>query len=186
MLIYSNYLIINFIWVEIAHAFESGSGAKLTIQTTTYLRTYACSSLGACAVAPDGVDVEKMRKFGELIGIAFQIKDDLFDYGKERIGKPTGIDIKEQKMTLPLIHTLNISSPRDKRWIINSVKRHNRDKKRVKEVIDFVRNSGGLEYAVEVMYGYKRQALEILNSYPESRYKESLLLMVDYVIDRKK
>jgi octaprenyl-diphosphate synthase len=146
----------------------------------------ACCSLGAAAVAPDSEDVEKMREFGELIGIAFQIKDDLFDYGNQRIGKPTGIDIKEQKMTLPLIYTLNNASRKDKKWLINSVKRHNRDKKRVREVISFVKDNGGLEYAIDAMYDYKHRALAILNSYPDSDFKNSLQIMVDYVIDRNK
>jgi octaprenyl-diphosphate synthase len=146
----------------------------------------ACCSLGACSVDPEGEDVEKMRKFGELIGVAFQIKDDLFDYGNKRIGKPTGIDIKEQKMTLPLIYSLNTATPKNKKWLINSVKRYNRDKKRVREVIDYVKDHGGLDYAIKVMYQYKQEALNILNTYPESAYKESLLKMVDYVIDRKK
>ncbi|MDP5077906.1 MAG: polyprenyl synthetase family protein [Nonlabens sp.] len=146
----------------------------------------ACCSLGACSVAPQSEDVEKMRAFGELIGIAFQIKDDLFDYGNERIGKPTGIDIKEQKMTLPLIYTLNNCTATEKKWIINSVKKHNRDKKRVREVIDFVIKSGGLDYAVKAMYDYRNQAMEILDTYPETEYKKSLVLMLEYVIDRKK
>ena len=127
-----------------------------------------------------------MRKFGELIGTAFQIKDDLFDYGNEHIGKPTGIDIKEQKMTLPLIYALNNASPKDKKWLINSVKNHNKDKKRVNEVIAFVKNNGGLEYAVTRMKDYQQEALQLLDSYPNSSYKESLELMVNYVIDRKK
>jgi octaprenyl-diphosphate synthase len=156
----------------------------ITKKTATLIA--ACCSLGACAMAPESADVEKMRKFGELIGIAFQIKDDLFDYGNQRIGKPTGIDIKEQKMTLPLIHTLNTVSKKEKRWLINSVKRHNRDKKRVREVIEFVKDNGGLEYAVDAMYDYKNRALDILNTYPESEFKTSLLMMVDYVIDREK
>ncbi|WP_339684463.1 polyprenyl synthetase family protein [uncultured Nonlabens sp.] len=146
----------------------------------------ACCSLGACSVAPNSEDVEKMRKFGELIGVAFQIKDDLFDYGNQRIGKPTGIDIKEQKMTLPLIHCLQTATPQNKKWLINSVKKHNRDKARVREVIDYVKDNGGLDYAITAMYQYKQEALEILNTYPHSVYKESLLKMVDYVIDRKK
>ena len=146
----------------------------------------ACCSLGACAIAPESEDVEKMRKFGELIGIAFQIKDDLFDYGNERIGKPTGIDIKEQKMTLPLIHSINTASEKNRRWLINSIKKHNRDKKRVKEVIAYVKQNGGLDYAVKSMYEYKEEALKILNTYPDSEYKSSLQLMVDYVIDREK
>ncbi|HZH70413.1 MAG TPA: polyprenyl synthetase family protein, partial [Flavobacteriaceae bacterium] len=122
----------------------------------------------------------------ELIGMAFQIKDDLFDYGEEKIGKPTGIDIKEQKMTLPLIYALNTCNPNEKKWLINSVKNHNKNTKRVKEVIAFVRQSGGLEYAVEKMKIFRTQALEILDIYPQSPYKDSLKLMVNYVIDRKK
>ncbi len=146
----------------------------------------ACCSLGAASVKPNSPEVETMRKFGELIGMAFQIKDDLFDYGQEKIGKPTGIDIKEQKMTLPLIHVLNKSSKKDKSWLINSIKKHNKDKKRVNEVILFVKNNGGLDYAVEKMKQFQQEALQILQQYPESKYRDSLELMVNYVIDRKK
>ena len=146
----------------------------------------ACCGLGACSVAPETEDVEKMRKFGELIGMAFQIKDDLFDYGDTAIGKPTGIDIKEQKMTLPLIYTLNNCSKDKRKWLINSVKNHNKDKRRVKEVIAFVKESGGLEYAIKIMNDFKDQALSILSEYPNSDYRSSLELMVNYVIDRKK
>ena len=146
----------------------------------------ACCSLGAASVKPDSAEVEKMRKFGELIGMAFQIKDDLFDYGNERIGKPTGIDIKEQKMTLPLIYTLNKVSDKDKVWLINSVKKHNKDKKRVNEVIAFVKQQGGLEYAVKRMKEFQQEALALLDEYPDSPYKDSLVLMVNYVIERKK
>src|SRR5699024_7592865 len=146
----------------------------------------ACCSMGAASVKPNSTHVETMRKFGELIGMAFQIKDDLFDYGEEKIGKPTGIDIKEQKMTLPLIYTLNNASEKDKRWLINSVKNHNNNKKRVKEVIQFVKDAGGLEYAQEKMKKYQKQAFEILKPYPDSEYKKSLELMMNYVIDREK
>ena len=127
-----------------------------------------------------------MHRFGELIGLAFQIKDDLFDYGEESIGKPTGIDIKEKKMTLPLIHALNQASSKERSWLINSVKNHNKDKKRVKQVIAKVKELGGLEYAEEVMRDYQQQAMQLLAGYPDSPYKDSLVLMVDYVIDRKK
>lgn len=146
----------------------------------------ACCSLGACSVKPGSGDVETFRRFGELIGMAFQIKDDLFDYGEERIGKPTGIDIKEQKMTLPLINVLNKCSKQERNWLINSIKNHNKDKKRVKEVIAFVKKHGGLDYAVEKMLAYKEEALALLNAYPDSDYKDSLILMVNYVVDRKK
>jgi octaprenyl-diphosphate synthase len=146
----------------------------------------ACCSLGAASVKPNTPQVETMRKFGELIGMAFQIKDDLFDYGGEKIGKPTGIDIKEQKMTLPLIHVLNICNKKDKAWLINSVKNYNKDKKRVKQVITFVKENGGLEYAFKKMKSFQEEALLLLDSYPDSQYKASLKLMVEYVIDRKK
>jgi len=147
----------------------------------------ACCSLGACSVIPENSEiVEKMRKFGELIGMAFQIKDDLFDYTEEAIGKPTGIDIKEQKMTLPLIYTLNTCSKVEKKWLINSIKNHNKDKKRVKEVIAFVKKSNGLSYAEEKMVEFQQEALLLLNDFPSSEYKEALILMVNYVIERKK
>ncbi|WP_100614326.1 polyprenyl synthetase family protein [Confluentibacter citreus] len=146
----------------------------------------ACCSLGAASVKPESEHVETMRKFGELIGMAFQIKDDLFDYGDAQIGKPTGIDIKEQKMTLPLIYVLNQASEKDKNWLINSIKNHNKDSKRVKEVIAFVKDNGGLDYAINKMNLFQEDALKLLEIYPESDYKKSLELMVNYVIDRKK
>lgn len=147
----------------------------------------ACCSLGACSVLPENQEiVERMRKFGELIGMAFQIKDDLFDYTEEAIGKPTGIDIKEQKMTLPLIYTLNNCSSEKKSWLINSIKNHNKDKKRVKEVIAFVKQSNGLAYAEQKMIVFQQEALLLLNHFPNSPYKEALTLMVNYVIERKK
>jgi len=146
----------------------------------------ACCAMGASSVHASKEEVNKLHQFGELIGIAFQIKDDLFDYGETSIGKPTGIDIKEQKMTLPLIFAIN-NSPKDKKaWLINSVKNHNTNRKRVKEVIDYVKEVGGLSYAVDKMKEFQQQALFLLETYPETPYKESLVLMVNYVIDRKK
>jgi octaprenyl-diphosphate synthase len=146
----------------------------------------ACCALGAKSVSEDEEQVETMRKFGELIGMAFQIKDDLFDYTDEAIGKPTGIDIKEQKMTLPLIHALNNCSSSEKKWCINSIKNHNKDKKRVKEVIQFVKDKNGLAYAEQKMVEFQHQALQLLHDFPTSEYKDSLILMVNYVIERKK
>ena len=146
----------------------------------------ACCALGAKSVSDDEILVEKMRNFGELIGMAFQIKDDLFDYTDEAIGKPTGIDIKEQKMTLPLIYVLNNCSSKEKSWLINSIKNHNKDKKRVREVISFVKNQNGLLYAEQKMFQFQQEALLLLQSFPNSSYKESLILMVNYVIERKK
>jgi len=146
----------------------------------------ACCAMGACSVQPEQPElIEKMRLFGEYIGMAFQIKDDLFDYTEDAIGKPTGIDIKEQKMTLPLIYVLNTCTEKEKQWLINSVKKYNKDKKRVKEVISFVKTHNGLEYAIAKMKEFQQKALNILNDFPASSYKEALTLMVNYVIDRK-
>jgi octaprenyl-diphosphate synthase len=145
----------------------------------------ACCGIGAASVGAKQDTVQQMRKFGEYIGIAFQIKDDLFDYSDEKIGKPTGIDIKEQKMTLPLIYTLNNCSKKEKSWIINSIKKYNKDKVRVKEVITFVKENGGIEYTTAKMNSYKNKALAILENYPESPYKSSLLEMIDFVVERK-
>src|SRR5210317_671089 len=118
----------------------------------------ACCGIGAASVNSNPEEIERMRLFGELIGIAFQIKDDLFDYTDAKIGKPTGIDIKEQKMTLPLIHTLNNCSKKERRWLINSVKNHNKNKVRVKEVIEFVKQNGGIEYTETKMKEYQEAA----------------------------
>jgi len=146
----------------------------------------ACCAMGTQSVNASEEEVERMRLFGEYIGMAFQIKDDLFDYGQTQIGKPTGIDIKEQKMTLPLIYALNHCTKEEKKWVINSVKNHNKDKKRVKEVIAFVKKAGGLDYAIDQMKVYQKKALDLLETYPQSTYRDSLELMVNYVIDRKK
>ncbi|SED98606.1 polyprenyl synthetase family protein [Polaribacter dokdonensis] len=145
----------------------------------------ACCGIGAASVGANQETVQQMRKFGEYIGIAFQIKDDLFDYSDEKIGKPTGIDIKEQKMTLPLIHTLNNCTAKEKAWIINTVKKHNKNKVRVKELIAFVKENGGIDYTISQMNSYKSKAIAILNNYPESPYRKSLLQMIDYVVERK-
>ncbi len=146
----------------------------------------ACCAMGAASVGSSKEEIERFHSFGEYAGMAFQIKDDLFDYGDDRIGKPTGIDIKEQKMTLPLIHVLNKVDKKQRNWLIDSVKRHNTDKKRVKEVIQFVKNQGGLEYAERQMIHYKDAALELLSKYPDNEYKEALANLVTYVVDRKK
>ena len=145
----------------------------------------ACCAMGAQSVSDDKEAVEQMRVFGELLGMAFQIKDDLFDYGEAKIGKPTGIDIKEQKMTLPLIYTLNNVSLKERKWLIHSVKKYNTDKKRVKEVIQLVKDSGGLDYAQKRMETYRIEALDILMTFPKNAYRDSLELMVNYVITRK-
>ncbi len=145
----------------------------------------ACTAMGAASVGSDEQIVKDLHRFGELTGMAFQIKDDLFDYTEGGIGKPVGIDIKEQKMTLPLIYTLNTVDVKTKKWIINIVKKHHKNKKKVKELIDFVKTHGGLEYAVNKMKEFQRQALQILEKYPDNDAKDSLKLMLNYVIERK-
>ncbi|HEX5742436.1 MAG TPA: polyprenyl synthetase family protein [Flavobacteriaceae bacterium] len=145
----------------------------------------ACCGIGAASVDATSEEIEKMRIFGEYIGMAFQMKDDLFDYTDDQIGKPTGIDIKERKMTLPLIYALNVAQKKEKEWIINSVKNHNRDKIRVKEVIEKVKTLGGIEYTTNKMLEYQQKAYDLIKDYPESEYKTSLITMVNYVIDRK-
>lgn len=146
----------------------------------------SCCACGASSATEDEDKIKRMRAFGEKTGIAFQVKDDLFDYGKgDKIGKPTGIDIKEKKMTLPLIYALNNASSSDKRRIINMVKNHNTDPAKVAEVIDFVIKSGGIQYAENKMNEYKNEALSILNSFPESQSKTSLAELVRFTTERE-
>ena len=152
-------------------------------KTATLLAT--CCEMGAQSVNAPEEDVLKMRAFGEAIGMAFQIKDDLFDYGTSKIGKPLGIDIKEQKMTLPLIHALREAPEKERKAMIHIVKNKNNDKKAVNQLIERVKQLGGLDFAVVQMKQYQEKALAILAQYPQSEYKNSLELMVNYVIDRK-
>ena len=146
----------------------------------------ACCAVGAASVDTDTSGIETMRKFGEKVGIAFQIKDDLFDYGNDEIGKPLGIDIKEKKMTLPLIYALNGSSWWQKRNIIYTIKNESHKPRKVAEVIEFVKNSGGIEYATEVMKTYQDDAIRILHTLPASEYRHSLEQLVRFTIERKK
>lgn len=146
----------------------------------------ACCEIGALSNDADEVLAKKMMEFGTYTGMAFQIKDDLFDYlSSNFIGKPVGIDIKEQKMTLPLIHALKMANETDKKYYFNTIKRYNNDQKRVKELIAFVKSSGGLEYAIGVMKDFQQKAKDILNEFPDSEVKRSLHMMLDYVIERK-
>jgi octaprenyl-diphosphate synthase len=148
----------------------------------------ACCAAGASSAKAKPDDVAKMRLFGEYTGIAFQIKDDLFDYGSdgEKIGKPTGIDIKEKKMTLPLIYALNRATYFEKRRIISIIKNHNQNTKKVKEVIDFVIASGGLEYAHKAMLEYKNKALAILKEFDQNEANIALSNLVIYTTERTK
>ena len=144
----------------------------------------SCCKIAAVSVTKQKKIIESVSKIGENIGIAFQIKDDLFDYGKRKIGKPRGIDIKEKKLTLPLIYTLNEVDNRKRKWIINSIKKHNTDKSRIKEIISLVKETGGLEYAIEKMNYFHKIALEDLNKLPDNEFKSSLAEMINYVIQR--
>jgi len=146
----------------------------------------SCCAVGASSVGADLENVSKMRDFGEKVGMAFQIKDDLFDYGEDEIGKPVGIDIKEKKMTLPLIYALRNADWLEKRRIISLIKNKSEDKKAVAQVIDFVKKSGGLEYAKEKMNEFYQEALDILKDFPDSEFKTSLKDLVSYTIERKK
>ena len=147
----------------------------------------ACCASGANSVGEDKNTVETMRLFGEKAGIAFQIKDDLFDYTQSTfIGKPTGIDIREQKMTLPLIYTLNNISKKEKNNIIDIVKNYPENEKKVAELIELVKENGGLNYAENVMIEYRNEALEILNQFDDNEARRSLELLLNYVVNRKK
>lgn len=157
------------------------------IRKKTAVLIASCCACGAVSAGADEETIKKMRDFGEKTGIAFQLKDDLFDYGSSSaIGKPTGIDIKEKKMTLPLIYSLNNSSWLEKRKIIGIVKNHSKNKKKVQEVINYVLNSGGIEYATEKMKQYQKDALQILNSLPENDYRKKLEELVNFTVERKK
>ena len=128
-----------------------------------------------------------MHLFGEKAGIAFQIKDDLFDYTENSfLGKPTGIDIKEKKITLPLIYTINSADRKLKNWIINVLKNHSEDNKKVNQLISIVTKNGGVAYAEQKMHEYHDEALNILKCFKDNEAKKSLILLLDYVINRKK
>ena len=127
-----------------------------------------------------------MRLFGEKIGIAFQIRDDLFDFGDDDIGKPLGIDIKEKKLTLPLIFALKNASDGVRKSMINLVKNHSENPSKVAEVIKFVRQSGGMEYAKKAMIKYREEAFKLLEDFPESSFRQSLEDLVTFVTERKK
>lgn len=157
----------------------------ITKKTATLIA--ACTTAGAFSVDADEEKVKLMKEFGTYLGIAFQIKDDLFDYEKnDLIGKPIGNDIREKKMTLPLIHVLNNSSKNDKKKIISTIRRYHKNDKKVAEVINFVRNNGGIEYTHNMMIQYRNKAIEILQKFDDSEAKTSLLELVHFTTERKK
>ncbi len=146
----------------------------------------SCCAVGAAAVNASTEDIEKMRLFGEYTGIAFQIKDDLFDYGDNNVGKPTGLDIKEKKMTLPLIYALQMCTTSEKRKVINMIKNKSHKRDTVNYIIQFVLSNGGFEYAQKQMHLYKTKALDILNTLPKNIANNKLVELLDFVIERKK
>tara|TARA_B100001769_G_C22100708_1_gene594148 strand:+ start:1100 stop:2077 length:978 start_codon:yes stop_codon:yes gene_type:complete len=171
---------------EKARGFDLNEEIYLEIirkKTATLMGT--CCAIGAKSVNAEKKIVDKLFLFGELIGTTFQIRDDLFDYSENKIGKPIGIDIKDKKMTLPLIHVINKVSVNDRNWILNTIKKHNKNKTKVKQLISFVKEKGGVEYAKKVMINYKSKALNMILEFPKNDYRESLEFMLDYVIERK-
>lgn len=146
----------------------------------------SCCSVGAASAGASEEQVEQMKLFGEKVGMAFQIKDDLFDYGDQEIGKPVGIDIKEKKMTLPLIYALRNASWMEKRKVIFKIKNQSHNPKKVAEVIDFVKQSGGIEYTTMVMERFFGEAMAVLDGFPDSEFKDSLRQLVEYTIKREK
>lgn len=146
----------------------------------------SCCACGAASAGADDATVEKMRLFGEKIGIAFQIKDDMFDFGTDDVGKPLGIDIKEKKITLPLIYALNHTNSSEKRRIINLVKNHNDESAKIAEIIRFVKETGGLEYAESQMKIYQDEAFAILHTFPDGESRRSLEQLVRFTTERNK
>ncbi len=146
----------------------------------------SCCACGSASAGADAETVERMRLFGEKIGIAFQIKDDMFDFGLDYVGKPLGIDIKEKKITLPLIYALNKASKTDRKNIINLVKNHNEESKKVAEIIAFVKDAGGLAYAETQMAKYQEEAFTILNTFPQNDFRLGLEQLVRFTTERKK
>jgi octaprenyl-diphosphate synthase len=151
---------------------------------TASLLSSACAA-GTWSTTMDVEKTEQMKLFGEKAGIAFQIKDDLFDYGSASIGKPTGNDIKEKKLTLPLIFTLNNAEPAKKKELIYLLKNENRQKKNVQYIIDQVIKAGGITYAEQTMNRYRDEAISVLHQFPKNEIRDGLEALVRYTTDRK-
>ena len=166
---------------------------KLDIDEETYFEIIkkktaslisSCCKIAAISVGSKPNEIKKIARLGLNIGIAFQIKDDLFDYGKKRIGKPRGIDIKQKKLTLPLIYTINKVERREKKWLISSLKKSKKNKALINQIISLVKETGGLNYAIEKMNMYHKLALGELETFDDCSYKDSLTKMINYVIQR--
>jgi octaprenyl-diphosphate synthase len=153
-------------------------------QKTASLIAASCAA-GAASVSKDQLMIDKIKQIGEWIGMAFQIKDDLFDFGEDIIGKPLGIDIKEKKLTLPLIYALNHLDRNQKKEIIHTIRNHSDDKKKVKQIIEWVRQSGGLEYSNKIMNQYADKAKQELHTFPPSAARDGLHALIDFTISRK-
>ncbi len=153
-------------------------------QKTASLIAASCAA-GAASVTSDQALISAIKQIGEWIGIAFQIKDDLFDYGDENIGKPTGIDIREKKMTLPLIYALKHIDRDQKKEVMDTIRHFNNDKRKVKKVIEIIRQSGGLEYSTQLMNQYADKAKSGLMNFPESDARTGLNDLIDFTITRK-
>lgn len=158
---------------------------QIITDKTASLLAAACAA-GAFSSSRDERLTEQFRLFGEKVGIAFQLKDDLFDYGNDDIGKPTGNDIKEKKLTLPLIYTINNSDSKTRKELIYILKNQNRIKEKIEFVIDIVKKAGGIEYATEKMMQYKNEALALLDEFPDAAAKETLSNLVNFTTERKK
>ena len=147
----------------------------------------ACCASGASAAGRPADEVERMRLFGEYTGIAFQIKDDLFDYGGGvDTGKPTGLDIKEKKLTLPLIHALRNVDARDRRWMVDVVKNHNEDNNAVARLVRKVTEAGGIAHARQRMHEYRDKALEVLHTFAKNEARDALEGLVHHTVERTK
>ena len=166
---------------------------KLDIDEETYFEIIkkktasliaSCCKIAAISVGCKSDQIQKIARLGLNIGIAFQIKDDLFDYGKRRIGKPRGIDIKQKKLTLPLIYAINNVEKREKKWLISSLKKSRKNKALINQIISLVKETGGLDYAIDTMNKYNKLALDELETFEDSQYKNSLKKMINYVIQR--
>ena len=166
---------------------------KLDIDEETYFEIIkkktaslisSCCKIAAVSVNSPSSEIKKIAKIGMHIGIAFQIKDDLFDYGKKTIGKPRGIDIKQKKITLPLIYALNNINKSEKRWLIKSLKKNKKSRALINQIISLVKERGGLDYAIQIMNKYHKLSLDDLETFKDSPYKDSLKKMVNYVIER--
>ncbi len=173
--------------IEKVRRMDIGEGVYYeVIRQKTASLIAACCACGAASGGADNDTIEKMRLFGEKIGIAFQIKDDMFDFGTDDVGKPLGIDIKEKKVTLPLIYSLSNCDAAERKRMINLVKNHNDEPEKIATIIKFVNNTGGLQYAETQMKKYRDEAFVILNTLPDGDARLGLEQLVNFTTERNK